>query len=95
MQFLSENIKVLRQPENLEILKSNEKQLLIDEYLKKIQEWKLQYGDPLQKTRKSPFSVFSQYVTGKNPDVDKSQLQQLWYDLNAENNTENANMKER
>lgn len=36
MEFLAENVKVLKQPENLELLKSNENHSEIKAYLEKV-----------------------------------------------------------
>lgn len=51
-----------------------------------ITQWKDEYGDPLTKRRKSPFSLFSKYVSAKLGDkkLKRTKMMKLWYDLDAD-----------
>ncbi|KAJ8947652.1 hypothetical protein NQ318_009536 [Aromia moschata] len=87
LQFLSENTKALAQEDILEKLKLGEDQEEIKKYCKEIDEWKEKNGNPLEKTRRKPFMLFSQYVKGKvgsTKKFDKPKIIKLWYEMDNE-----------
>ncbi|KAJ8931587.1 hypothetical protein NQ314_015479 [Rhamnusium bicolor] len=74
LPFLSENTKALTQEDILKQLKRGED--------RKITLWKQRFGDPLEKRRRSPFSLFSEYVQsriGDNKQFGKKQIMKLWF----------------
>ncbi|CAG9831713.1 unnamed protein product [Diabrotica balteata] len=87
MSFLAENIKVFGNSDTLKQLKNDEDQEAIKEHGKAVTEWKKQHGNPLNRVRQSPFSLFARYVQNRAGDrkiLSKEQLMKLWYELDGD-----------
>ncbi|KAG5891414.1 hypothetical protein JTB14_031480 [Gonioctena quinquepunctata] len=85
--FLSENVKALSQTDIIKQLKNDESQELLEQHKKEIEEWKAKNGNPLERRRRSPFSLFSKYVrskVGDNKKIGSSRMVQYWYELDKD-----------
>nr|CAI5850976.1 unnamed protein product [Callosobruchus analis] len=86
LQFLSENVKTLTQDELLKQLKEDPDQAFVEAHVEKVKEWKHNFGNPLDKRRKSPFACFAKYVKGRAGDkvLSRDQTETLWREADDE-----------
>nr|XP_023014677.1 DNA-directed RNA polymerase I subunit RPA1 isoform X1 [Leptinotarsa decemlineata] len=85
--FLSENVSVLSQKDIIKQLKRDKNQDQLKLHKEQIAQWKRKFGNPLQRKRQSPFSLFSQYVkskAGKNKEFSEKQIMQYWREIDEE-----------
>ncbi|RZB40094.1 DNA-directed RNA polymerase I subunit RPA1 [Asbolus verrucosus] len=80
LDFLADNSKAMVDKDVLKSLR-DEDQKRIKSHKKKLNEWRAKFGDPLQKERKSPFSLFTAVVRNKvknDGNIGTKEIKKLW-----------------
>ncbi|KAF2896564.1 hypothetical protein ILUMI_09614 [Ignelater luminosus] len=65
IRFLAENSKAIIDKSIIKDLQNADEKIRVEDSIIKLGKWKNQYGNPLEKRRVSPFTLFSGYVKGK------------------------------